>query len=169
MGYVASGRPVGRPRQFYKYELPSGVVKVVRAQCADYARKELCIKEGSVSGETLGAYIAVNAAINLALADIEEAVRQHFLNDIAEVFGIGKLDYIGNGIRRSGHQRIAQGDVAVAGPVDRQNQGVEMRLVEHDFRCAGLYAGTFCAGGIDDVAVLLAACKRCAESRGQHE
>ena len=48
MGYVSSGRPVGRPRQFYKYELPSGVVKVVRAQCADYARKELCIKEGSV-------------------------------------------------------------------------------------------------------------------------
>ena len=46
MAYVASGRPVGRPRQFYKYELPSGVVKVVRAQCADYSRKELCIRDG---------------------------------------------------------------------------------------------------------------------------
>lgn len=75
MGYVASGRPVGRPRQFYKYELPSGVVKVVRAQCADYARKELCIKEGSVSGETLGAYIAVNAAyIATAMKAIAKAI-----------------------------------------------------------------------------------------------
>lgn len=84
MAYVSSGRPVGRPRQFYKYELPSGVVKVVRAQCADYDRKELCIQEGSVPEETLSAYIATNAAIKQALSDIEEAVRQHFLNDIAE-------------------------------------------------------------------------------------
>lgn len=84
MAYVSSGRPVGRPRQFYKYELPSGVVKVVRAQCADYARKELCIQEGSVPEETLSAYIATNATIKQALSEIEEAVRQHFLNDIAE-------------------------------------------------------------------------------------
>lgn len=84
MAYVASGRPVGRPRQFYKYELPSGVVKVVRAQCADYSRKELCIRDGSVSAELLNAYIATNAAIDKALTDIEEVCRQHFLNDIAE-------------------------------------------------------------------------------------
>lgn len=84
MAYVSSGRPVGRPRQFYKYELPSGVVKVVRAQCADYARKVLCIQEGSVSEETLSSYIATNAAIERALADIEEMCRQDFLNDIAE-------------------------------------------------------------------------------------
>ena len=75
MSYVTSGRPVGRPRQFYKYELPSGVVKVVRAQCADYARKELCIREGSLSEETLSAYIATNAAINKALSDIEAMTR----------------------------------------------------------------------------------------------
>lgn len=90
MGYVTSGRPVGRPRQFYKYELPSGVVKVVRAQCADFARKELCIQDGSVSEETLNAYIATNAAIKQALFDIEETVRQHFLNDIAENRGYDK-------------------------------------------------------------------------------
>ena len=41
MGYVASGKPKGRPKQFYKYELPTGVVKVVRAQCADYERKKI--------------------------------------------------------------------------------------------------------------------------------
>ena len=90
MSYVTSGRPVGRPRQFYKYELPSGVVKVVRAQCADYARKELCIREGSLSEDTLNAYIATNAAINKALADIEETVRQHFINDIADNRGYDK-------------------------------------------------------------------------------
>lgn len=86
MGYVASGRPVGRPRQYYKYEIPSGVVKVVRAQCADYERKRLCIKDrdGSITEETLNSYIATNQAIDMALADIEETCRQHFLNDIAE-------------------------------------------------------------------------------------
>ena len=72
MGYVGSGRPVGRPKQFYKYELPHGVIKVVSAQCADYKRKQLAISEGALSQEILDAYIATNAAIDKALDDIEE-------------------------------------------------------------------------------------------------
>ena len=97
MSYVSSGRPVGRPRQFYKYELPSGVVKVVRAQCADYAWKVLCIKEGSVTGATLDSYIATNTAIEQALADIEETCRPHFLLDIAENRGSPAWRIISNG------------------------------------------------------------------------
>ena len=42
MQSVITGRPIGRPKQFYKYELPQGVIKVVRAQCADYDRKDCC-------------------------------------------------------------------------------------------------------------------------------
>ena len=84
MGYVASGRPKGRPKQFYKYELPTGVVKVVRAQCADYERKTLAIKSGTLTPEVRKAYEETNDAINTALADIEESCREEFLVDIAE-------------------------------------------------------------------------------------
>ncbi len=84
MGNVVSGRPKGRPKQFYKYELPTGVVKVVRAQCADYLRKSLAIKDGTLTEEVLRVYIDTNEAIDKALADIEEAGRKDFLVDIAE-------------------------------------------------------------------------------------
>ena len=84
MGYVGSGRPVGRPKQFYKYELPHGVIKVVSAQCADYKRKQLAISEGALPQEILDAYIATNAAIDKALDDIEVGCRADFLVDIAE-------------------------------------------------------------------------------------
>ncbi len=46
MGYVGTNRPAGRPKQFYRYELPSGVVKVVRAQCADFKRNEIAKQFG---------------------------------------------------------------------------------------------------------------------------
>lgn len=84
MGYIATGKPVGRPKQFYKYELPSGVVKVVRAQCSDYFRKELAIKTGLIAQEVLQAYINTNEAISSALSEIEESCRGHFLMDIAD-------------------------------------------------------------------------------------
>lgn len=57
MQSVITGRPIGRPKQFYKYELPQGVIKVVRAQCADYDRKALAIREGNIAAETLQSYI----------------------------------------------------------------------------------------------------------------
>ena len=84
MGYVASGKPKGRPKQFYKYELPTGVVKVVRAQCADYERKQIAIRSGTLSPEVRKAYEETNGAIIAALADIEEGCRNEFLVDIAE-------------------------------------------------------------------------------------
>ncbi len=84
MGYIPSGRPSGRPRQFYKYELPHGVVKIVSAQCADFSRKELAIRDGELAEGVFAAYREVNEAIRKALADIEEACREDFLLDIAE-------------------------------------------------------------------------------------
>lgn len=90
MGYNPSGRPVGRPKQFYKYELPQGVVKVVSAQCADFRRKELAISEGSLAADVMQLYIKTNQAIIKALEDIEEACRRDFLSDIAENRGYEK-------------------------------------------------------------------------------
>lgn len=81
---IISNRPIGRPKQFYKYELPQGVIKVVRAQCADYHRKALAISEKTVAAETLQAYIATNDAIDKALSGIEEGCRAYFLVDIAD-------------------------------------------------------------------------------------
>jgi len=90
MGRVPSGKPKGRPKQFYKYELPTGVVKVVRAQCADYERKELAIESGTLTLDVRNNYIATNEAIRTALQSIEEACRLDFLADIAENRGYDK-------------------------------------------------------------------------------
>lgn len=90
MGYLASGRPRGRPKQFNRYELPHGVVKIVSAQCADFSRREKAIREGSLPDEILAAYIQVNDAISKALSDIEEICREGFLQDIAENRGYEK-------------------------------------------------------------------------------
>lgn len=79
MQSVITGRPIGRPKQFYKYELPQGVIKVVRAQCADYDRKALAIREGNIAAETLQSYIKTNEAIDKALDEIEEGCRATFL------------------------------------------------------------------------------------------
>lgn len=84
MQRAITSRPIGRPKQFYRYELPQGVIKVVRAQCADYARKALAIHEGHIAAETLQSYIHTNEAIDKALSEIEEGCRADFLIDIAD-------------------------------------------------------------------------------------
>jgi hypothetical protein len=78
------GMTRGRPKQFYRHELPVGVVKVVRAQCADYERKRLALRTGTLPPEVLKTYEDTNSAINAALSGIEEGCRGDFLLDIAE-------------------------------------------------------------------------------------
>ena len=63
MSYTPNGNPRGRPKQFFKYELPSGVVKVVRAQCADYKRKNIALKNCSLSDEVRAVYEETNTVI----------------------------------------------------------------------------------------------------------
>ena len=74
----------GRPKVFIKHELPEGVVKVVRAQCADYTRKERALKKQELPSEVRETYAATNEAIRNALLGIEEGCRDEFLVDIAE-------------------------------------------------------------------------------------
>lgn len=78
------GMTRGRPKQFYKHELPTGIVKVVRAQCADYQRKKLALRTGALPLDVLKTYEDTNAAIDDALSGIEEGCRFEFLVDIAE-------------------------------------------------------------------------------------
>ncbi len=80
----------GRPKVFIKHELPSGVVKVVRAQCADYARKERALKKQDLPNEVRESYSSTNEAIRAALLGIEEGCRDEFLVDIAENKGYDK-------------------------------------------------------------------------------
>lgn len=90
MGYIAKGTPKGRPKQFYKYELPNGVVKIVRAQCADYERKTIAVRSGTLAPEVLKSYEGTNEAINAALQCVEEGCRNEFLLDIANGRGYDK-------------------------------------------------------------------------------
>ena len=90
MAYIANGKSRGRPKQFYKYELPTGVVKIVRAQCADYERKTIAMRGGTLPQEVQHLYEETNTAIKNALLDIEEGCRDEFLIDIAENRGYEK-------------------------------------------------------------------------------
>jgi hypothetical protein len=83
-------RSRGRPKQYYKYQLPTGVVKVVQAQCADFERKRIALKNGGISDEVRKAYEEINAIISEALEEVEEACRKDFLKDIAENHGWNK-------------------------------------------------------------------------------
>ena len=45
---------MARPKMFYKYELPQGVIKMVRAICADYERRKLALAAASFRASQSG-------------------------------------------------------------------------------------------------------------------
>ena len=78
---------MSRKKEYFKHEIPSSVVGVVCAICADYARRESAMKHGVVSGEVLDRYAELNQIIECALMCIEAELREDLLVDIAEKRG----------------------------------------------------------------------------------
>ncbi len=74
---------MSRPRCFARWELPSSVVVMVTAICADYHRREEEIKHSDITGEVLARYVEYNAAVEKALSEIEVGFREDFLADLA--------------------------------------------------------------------------------------
>lgn len=72
---------MGRRRK--KQMMPATAANVVKALCADYARREHAIKFSAITGPTLARYVELNAAIVTALDGVEAGIRDQLLDDIA--------------------------------------------------------------------------------------
>lgn len=81
---------MARHQVYFKWEIPSSVVKIVNSICADYDRREKLISCSKVTGDVLEHLIKLNAVVDDALADIEPGIRREVLNDITEGRGYYK-------------------------------------------------------------------------------
>jgi hypothetical protein len=78
---------MARQKMYFKYDIPTSVVELVKAVCSDYNRRERAIKFGSITGEVLDRYIFLNTAIDKALECIEAGIRKDMLSDISKKRG----------------------------------------------------------------------------------
>lgn len=68
-----------RVKIYDAWEIPTGVAKIAKAICADYDRRAAAIRKGEGSEELLEEYRRLNAAVDAALAEIDEGVRADIL------------------------------------------------------------------------------------------
>lgn len=73
---------MARQKMYYKWDIPTSIVEIVKAICADYERRERAIKFGNVTGDVLMRYIELNNVINNALQEVEVGIRTELLRDI---------------------------------------------------------------------------------------
>ena len=73
---------MARKRMFFKYEIDSSVVSIVKSIIADYDRREKLIKYSNVTGAVLDELIKLNAIVDRALEDIECGMRRDIVQDI---------------------------------------------------------------------------------------
>ena len=71
-----------KQRTYFKWEIPTSVVEIVKTVCADYDRRERMIKHSSITGVVLDRYIELNAVIDKALESVEVGIRRNLLEDI---------------------------------------------------------------------------------------
>lgn len=74
---------MGRPRIYYDYELPHGVVETVRGVVMDYDRREQAIKRSTITGSVLERYIELNDAVDAALGEVDVGIRGDMMLDVA--------------------------------------------------------------------------------------
>lgn len=73
---------MARRRIYDTYKIPSSVVEVVKAVCADYRRRDLEMKLLKVEGDVLHEYMRLNGAVDVGLCEIEACVRMDMLDDV---------------------------------------------------------------------------------------
>jgi hypothetical protein len=64
---------------YYRHEIPSSVVNIVKSVCADYDRRALLIRSGAPLSQR---YVELNGAIDRALEFVECGIRRTILDDI---------------------------------------------------------------------------------------
>lgn len=73
---------MARQKMYFKYEIPTSIVEIVKVVCSDYDRREKQIKHGIVTGDVLATYVRLNNIVDCALEDIEVGIRKDILKDI---------------------------------------------------------------------------------------
>ena len=73
---------MARQKMYFKWDMPTSIVEIVKAICADYDRRERAIKFGNVAGDVLMKYVELNNVINNALQAVEVGIRTELLRDI---------------------------------------------------------------------------------------
>lgn len=81
---------MSREKEYFKYDIPTSVVCLVQAVCADYKRREKIIKRGNACGDVLAKYILLNGTIDRAMSSVEAGIRADMLEDIAARRGYTK-------------------------------------------------------------------------------
>ena len=81
---------MSKHRTYFKWEIPSTVVKIVNSICADYDRRELIIQHSSACGDVLEKMIELNTIVNNALESVEPGIRKDIIKDISEGRGYFK-------------------------------------------------------------------------------
>ncbi len=73
---------MARRKMYFRYEIPSNVVCIVKSLCVDYERRELALKNPKLSSSVLDEYKRLNNAIDIALLELEVGIRKIMLNDV---------------------------------------------------------------------------------------
>ncbi len=73
---------MARQKMYFKYDIPTTVVDIVKTVCSDYNRRERAIKFGTVTGEVLECYVKLNSIIDKSLEEVEVGIRKDMLSDI---------------------------------------------------------------------------------------
>ena len=73
---------MSRQKMYFKWEIPTSVVDIVKTICADYGRRERMIKHSAITGAVLDRYVELNSIIDKALEDVEVGIRRDLLEDI---------------------------------------------------------------------------------------
>lgn len=76
-----------KKRVYFVYNIPSNVVNIVKAVCADYERRQRAVESNKANGEVREEYIRLNTIIDEALSDVEIGLRDFFLRDFRDNHG----------------------------------------------------------------------------------
>lgn len=79
-----------KKKVYYSWEIPTSVVRMVAAICADYERRDKVIRYSSTTGAVLDRNVELNAAVDSALDEVEVGVRNDILHDISEGIGYNR-------------------------------------------------------------------------------
>ena len=67
---------------YFRYEIPTNVVNIVKAICADYDRRIQLLKSDNIDSGCRAEFLYINKAMESALEDVEIGIRKIMLCDI---------------------------------------------------------------------------------------
>lgn len=74
---------MARQKMYFRYEIPTNVVNIVKAICVDYERrKQLLRNDSALDPDVRAELLSLNVALESALDNVEIGIRKIILGDI---------------------------------------------------------------------------------------